>query len=209
MVALKQRIFAVFEELTQLRYERPVLGWALITLQWVVAVTIVLALLWGIASTPVGQMLGLTSLKERAVDGYNAYHWARKGIPSAESLPITPQRHGATIERAGKGMLLITYYDKGASTRRLIKLSNVDVTDEAKFDRWAQAYVLKPVTVDFYMPTEKYSEHDVWAAVVWSAKKPINVELVEQGIGVPEYNPPTTAVNLIFSQWYLKKAAGE
>lgn len=208
-MSIRQKTFALKEELAQLRYERPVLGASLTAVQWVFWLTLLCWLAWVVAGSSVGNMLGMGEVRQRITYGYQALQWARKGVPSAETLPVIPQRYGGTIERASKGKVLVTFYDGGHAQRRIVKLANVDVQDEAAFAQWAQGFTLKPVTLDFYLPTEKYAEHDVWATVVWAAKKPINVELVEQGIGTPEINPITTAVNMIFSQWYLQMALGK
>lgn len=208
MGSLKQKIFVVFEELTQLRYERPILGWIIVLMQWLIGVALLITFMWWLASTSVGNLLGLTSTRDRITYAYYSLQWARKGVPAVESMPFLPQRYSGTIERASQDMLLVTYYEGGKSIRRIVKPSNVVVEDTAKFKGWAEPYLLKPVTIDFYAPLSKYADQDVWSVVLWVSKKPINVELVEQHIGVPEINPITTAVNQIYSQYYFQKAMG-
>src|SRR5690554_2026065 len=140
---IKSRIFAFREVMVQLRYVRPVPGWSLLILQRLVGITSLVVFLWIIASTSVGQMLGLATVKTRIQYGYHAIHWARKGTPSADSLVVRPERFSGTIERASQGKLLVTIYDKEGASRRIVKLSNVDVHDLGKFQGWAQTYVLK------------------------------------------------------------------
>jgi len=197
------------DQYSQWSYENPqkgqLAGWAGGASSFV----LLLLLVWGVAGTGVGQVVGLATLKDRVSNAYYAVLWGSRGQSNtASDLPIVPERLSGSIERVVGDILVVIVYQGDAGHRRLVRLANVSVTDKAKFAEWVQPYLLKGLTFDFYKVLGSQSGHDVWGAVLWSARIPLNVEPVERGIGFPEKNPPTTVVNQIFSQYYWSLAKG-
>jgi len=202
----KSLVFGFFEEYAQWKYEHPVLSRLITLLRFFLYFALLVGLLWWVAGTAAGRLTGLEGVKNRVVYAYYSAMWASKGVPSVDSLPQPPKRFSGTIEKVVGDVLVISYYDNGKSVRRLARPANVIITDKKGFQGWAEQYLLKGVTVDFYIPIDKTSNYDVWGVVFWSNRVPINVELVEQGFGTPERNPETVIVNRIYSQYYLQRA---
>lgn len=202
----REYAFRFLEEYAQWRYEHRGLALLLALALAFVASIMLIGGAWGLADTAGGKALGLDSAKLRVTNAYYAVMWATSSTEGSERDPVKPQRFAGSIEKVIGDMLVIVYYDKGQQIRKLVKPANVIVTDKAAFARWADAYKLKGVSVDFYQSLGEVSGYSVWAVVLWYRKTPINVELVEKGIGVPEKNPPTAVVNEIFSLYYWKKA---
>lgn len=198
--------FNFIEEYAQWKYEHPVLSRILAILRFVVISALILFFMWWLAGTSAGRAVGLESVKNRITFGYYSAVWASKGVPPVDSLPVTPRRFSGTIEKVVGDVLIVSYYRDGKSVRRLARPANVVITDKGGFKEWAEQYILKGVTIDFYIPIDKASGHDVWGVVIWSKRVPINVQLVERGYGTPEINPETQVVNSVFSQYYLQRA---
>ncbi|MCF6783445.1 hypothetical protein [Stutzerimonas stutzeri] len=204
----KQYLFSFMGQYAQWCYEHRVLGLlSRITIHAGVLGVCVMTL-WILAGTGLGQAFGLEKVKDRITFSYYAVLWSSRSAAGAESMPLVPSRFSGTIEKVIDDLLVVTYYDNGSQYRRLARPANVIATDKAVFSEWANQYLLKGVTIDFYQPLGEVSGHQVWGVVLWYRKTPINVELVELGIGYPEKNPPTAVVNQIFSQYYWHKARG-
>lgn len=203
---LRQSAFDFLEEYSQWRYEHPYLSGCVTALRYLFFLIMLVSFLWWMAGTAAGRVLGVDGVRDRFVFGYYSLVWASKGMPSIDSLPYQPERYSGAIEKIVGDMLVVSYYKDGKSIRRLVKPANVVVTDRKAFGEWAKSYLLKGVTIDFYVPIGKASGYDVWGVVIWSQRTPINVQLVEQGIGVPEINPDTQVVNSVFSQYYFQRA---
>ncbi len=161
---------------------------------------------WLLAGSGAGKALGMESVKARITNSYFAILWSSRSATGAELMPITPERFSGTIERIVGDVLVVKYYDDGKQLRRLVRMANVIATDKKAFIAWAHQYHLKGLVIDFYDPLGEIAGQKVWGAVIWYRRVPINVELVEQGIGYPEKNPPTAVVNQIFSQYYWHRA---
>lgn len=199
-------MFGFFEEYAQWKYEHPYLSKLISFFRFIVFYSIILAFTWWLAGTAAGNVTGLEKVRSRVVFGYYSMVWASKGTASASNLQVQPKRFTGTIEKVVGDVLIISYYDKGKGVRRLVRPANVVITDKNGFKSWAKQYLLKGVTVDFYVPIDKASGYDVWGVVLWSNRIPINVQLVELGYAYPEKNPETEIVNSVFSQYYLKRA---
>lgn len=187
-------------------YENRVLGLLSKTVAYGLLLTVLLLGAWGLAGTGAGKALGMESVKARITNSYFAILWSSRSATGAELMPVTPTRYSGTIERVVGDVLVVKYYDDGKQLRRLVRTANVIATDKKAFGVWAQQYHLKGLLIDFYEPLGEIAGQKVWGAVFWYRRVPINVELVEQGIGYPEKNPPTAVVNQIFSQYYWHKA---
>ncbi len=198
--------FRFFEEYAQWRYEHPYLSKILAIIRFFLIAGLVLIFAWWLAGTSVGKVTGLNNVKSRVTFAYYSVVWASKGVPAVESLQVAPKRFSGTVERVVGDVLIVSYYNQGKSMRRLVRPANVEIVDKKGFAKWAKQYVLKGITIDFYIPIGKASGHDVWAAVLWSKRMPVNVELVELGFGHPQINPETEVVSQIYSMYYLMRA---
>lgn len=198
--------FGFFEEYAQWKYEHPYISRFVTFLRFVFIIFMLSAFMWWLAGTAAGRVLSLDGVRDRFVFGYYSIVWASKGMPSINSLHTTPERFAGTVEKIVGDILVVSYYKDGKSVRRLARPANVIVTDKKAFEGWAKQYLLKGITIDFYIPIDKASGYDVWGVVMWSKRIPVNVQLVEQGIGYPEKNPETQVVNSVFSQYYYKRA---
>lgn len=201
----------VVDAYLQWRYEHP--AWALLV-QSAAGVLIVcgcVMLAWWSAGTALGRETGLHLVRERMTNAYYAVRWSMGvgDISGEERMDVVPRRYRGTIDRAINDILLVTLYVDGKQVRRLVKPANVAVMDRPAFKAWAQTYQFKGVAFDLYGVAGEMQGHKVWSAVLWHRKTPINVSLVEQGVGVPEKAPPTPVVNTIFSQYYWGLAAGK
>lgn len=202
----KQLLFSFMGEYAQWCYEHRILG-ALSTLAvYLILLSAIVLTLWGFAGSSLGKVFGLDGVRDRITYSYYAILWSSRSATKPEEMPLIPHRFAGTIEKTIGDMLVVTYYDNGQQLRRLVRPANVITTDNAAFVEWSRKYLLKGISIDFYQPLAEVSGHQVWGAVLWYRKNPINVELVEQGIGYPEKNPPTAVVNQIFSQHYWHKA---
>ncbi|MBA1280200.1 hypothetical protein [Stutzerimonas stutzeri] len=202
----KQYLFSFMGEYAQWCYEHRILGSLSKLLIYLALASAITICLWGFAGTGLGKAFGLEKVRDRATFSYYAILWSSRSAAGAERMPIAPSRYSGTIEKVIGDMLVVTYYENGAQLKRLVRPANVIATDKAAFAEWATKYLLKGISIDFYQPLGEVSGHKVWGVVLWYRKNPINVELVEQGIGYPEKNPPTAVVNQIFSQHYWHKA---
>lgn len=144
----------------------------------------------------IGAVLTLVAIIDVAHAKAEEWHWERFGNSSYQGQVQLRDDLGVSsnYQRFSGG--------NGQRLRRLVKLANVIVKDKEAFAAWANPYLLKGVALDFYRPIDKVSGHDVWGVVLWYRRAPLNVETVEQGIALPEKNPPTTVVNQIFAQYY-------
>lgn len=193
----------------QWRYEHPGLSMVAGFFSFNIALSLMLLLAWTIADTSFGAAIGLSSTRSRIEHAYYAVVWSTAKGDGIDTLPIAPERVTATIERIVGDVLIVSYFDKqGQRIQRLVRPANVILTDKAGFASWARKYLLVGVTLDFYIPIDKVSGRDVWGVVIWRNRVPVNIELVEQGLGYPEKNPPTAVVNQIFSQYYWTLAKG-
>lgn len=203
----RERIFRLLEEYAQWRYEFPIK--ALLLRCWVglILVAVITVGAWFLASTGAGQVLGLASLRDRVTDAYYAFMWTTRGTEGARTDQVQARRScpGSIEQVIGTYMVVVCYHD-GIQERFLAQPANVVVTNEAGFKDWASRYLLQGVNFDFYMPIGKVNDIDVWGVVVWYRKVPVNVQLVEAGLGYPEKNPPTAVVSEIFAQYYWRKA---
>lgn len=204
----KSRLYlvGVMADYAQWCYENRVLGVLSKTVIYVVLLCALLVGAWGVAGTGVGKALGMESARARITNSYFAVLWSSRSATGAELMPITPERFSGTIERIIGDVLVVAYYQNGKQLRRLVRTANVVATDKQAFGQWANQYRLKGLMIDFYEPLDVIAGQQVWGAVLWYRRVPINVELVEKGIGYPEKNPPTAVVNQIFSQYYWHKA---
>ena len=202
----RQMTFSFFEEYAQWKFEHPYLAKIVRLLRFLFLSFMVIALFWWLAGTAAGKLIGMDGIKNRFVYGYYALVWANKGMPEVDSLQVAPKRYSGTIEKVVGDVLIVSYYDKGKSVRRLVRPANVVIADSKGFREWAKPYILKGITVDFYIPIDKASGHDVWAVVLWSKRIPVNVQLVEQGVGYPEHNPETQVINQVYAQYYFRRA---
>jgi len=198
--------FGFFEEYAQWKYEHPLLSKLLRLLRFFFITLMLAALFWWVAGTAAGKVTGIEKIRDRAVFAYYSIAWANKGVPSVDSLPEPPARYSGTIEKVVGDVLVVRFYSNGKSYRRLVRTANVVVSDKKGFGEWAKQYLLKSITIDFYNTGGKAAGYDVWNAVLWSKRVPINVQLVEKGYGVPFKNPETDVVNMIFSQYYFQRA---
>ncbi|MBF6615625.1 MAG: hypothetical protein ITG07_02755 [Candidimonas sp.] len=204
----KQYLFSFMGEYAQWCYEHRILGLLSRVFVHGCVVGICTLTLWLLAGTGLGQAFGLEKVKNRITYSYYAVLWSSRSAAGAEHMPLVPTRFSGTIEKVIDDLLVVAYYDNGSQLRRLVRPANVIATDKAAFAEWASQYLLKGIAIDFYQPLDEVSGHQVWGVVLWYRKSPINVELVERGIGYPEKNPPTAVVNQIFSQHYWHKARG-
>jgi len=202
----KGYIFGFMADYAQWCYEHRVLGLFSKSVMYALVLSVLLMGAWGLAATGIGKALGMESVKNRITNSYFAILWSSRSATGAELMPITPERFSGTIERVVGDVLVVAYYDNGKQYRRLVRAANVVATDKRAFDEWAKKYHLKGLMIDFYEPLDVIAGKQVWGAVLWYRRVPINVELVENGIGYPEKNPPTAVVNQIFSQYYWHKA---
>lgn len=193
---------ALASNYSQWRYENP--GKALLLRGCTIAMLLLTAAVgaWIIAPSSLGQVTGLAALRERTTAAYYAVLWSTRSTEGAVGMDIKPVSLSCSIEQVVGDVLIVSCYDNGQRLRRLAKLANVIVKDKEAFAAWANPYLLKGVALDFYRPIDKVSGHDVWGVVLWYRRAPLNVETVEQGIALPEKNPPTTVVNQIFAQYY-------
>lgn len=195
-----------FDGYTQWRYENRGLARLLSCVVFTAVILLSLVASWFVAPTSFGQSLGLDSVRDRFSNAYYAALWITRSAEGAEHEPVKPKRYSGAIEKVIDDVLVVVYYDGGKQKRALVRPANVITTDRAAFKTWAMQYHLKGLMIDLYDPLGKIGSHEVWAAVMWYRKVPINVEMVEQGIGYPEKNPPTAVVNKIFSMYYWQKA---
>lgn len=201
--------FEAYERLLQWKYEHPVKAGILRAAYTSAFLALVFVFLWWLAGLGAGEAVGLKPVRERLTNAYYGVLWStRSSSNSPDELPITPTRLSGSIERVIGDVLVVVVYDGKTRSRRLVRLANVIVTNKPEFGKWASQYLLKGVVLDFYKPLEQIKGHDVWGAVIWHRRVPINVQPVEHGIGIPEKNPPTTVVNQIFSQYYWSLAKG-
>lgn len=193
---------ALASNYSQWRYENP--GKARAVRCGVALVLLVVAVLgaWLLAGTGVGQVTGLAAARDRVSSAYYAVLWSTRSTEGAVGTDIQPVSLSCSIEQVVGDVLIVSCYENGQRLRRLVKLANVIVKDKEAFAAWANQYLLKGVGLDFYRPIDKVSGHEVWGVVLWYRRAPLNVETVEQGIALPEKNPPTTVVNQIFAQYY-------
>ncbi|MDU4254434.1 hypothetical protein [Pseudomonas sp.] len=204
--AVRDYAFRFLEEYAQWRYEHRGLA---IVVGVVASGGVLLSCLvvaWLLAATSFGQAVGLDSARARATNAYYAAMWATKWATGAETEPVYPKRYSGAIEKIVNDMLVVVYYEEGKQYRRVVKPANVITTDNIKFKEWASQYHLKGISIEFYEPLGQVSGRDIWGAVMWYRQTPINVELVEQGVGYPEKNPPTVVVNKIFALYYWQLA---
>jgi len=187
---------------TQWRYEHPLLSRLLIKAFLLGGVILLLACLWVGASSGIGKAMGLDHGKKRIIHAYYAILWTAKIGDASDLHPMNAESYQGYVERVIDDMMVVSYYKDGAQHRRLIKAANVVIEDKPGFQEWALRYKLRPITLDFYLVLEQAAGHDVWAAVMWLNKEPINVQLVERRLGYPEVSPPTAVVNRIYSQYY-------
>lgn len=199
-------MFSFMADYVQWCYEHRIMGLLSKIAMYGVLLCVLLAGSWGVAGTGAGKALGMEAARSRITNSYFAVLWSSRSAAGAELMPITPERFSGTIERILGDVLIVKYYDNGKQLRRLVRPANVVATDKQAFGRWARQYHLKGLLIDFYEPLGVIAGQQVWGAVLWYRRVPINVELVEQGIGYPEKNPPTAVVNQIFSQYYWHKA---
>jgi len=202
----REYAFRIFEEYAQWRYEHRALSVLFSAMVFSFGIGVILVSAWFLAATSFGQGLGLDSVRTRATNAYYAVMWATRSAAGAELAPVYPQRYSGSIEKIIDDVLVIVYYDEGKQYRRIVKPANVITTDRSKFKEWAAKYHLKGISIEFYEPLGEISGRKIWGAVMWYRKTPINVELVELGIGYPEKNPPTAVVNQVFALYYWHKA---
>lgn len=162
--------------------------------------------LWRFSSTTMGHAIGFGGVKERIVYGYYGTLWALKVGDQASVTEMEPISRLGQIERVIGDMMIVSYFENGQQHRRVIKVANVVVQSQPEFQQWAKQYILKSVRLDFYLVLGKKGGRDVWATVLWHNRIPINIQLVEQRIGYPEYSPPTAVVSQLFSRYYWDKA---
>lgn len=198
--------FGFVEEYTQWRYEHPYLAKLIAVLRFMFYTFLFVAFMWWMAGTAAGKLTGLEGVRNRVVFAYYSVVWLSKGVPNVDELQMPPKRFSGTIEKVVGDVLVISYYDKGKSVRRLVRPANVILANKEGFAEWAEPYLLKGVVIDFYKPIDKASGHDVWGVVIWSQRVPINVQLVELGYATPEENPETVIVNEVFSRYYARRA---
>lgn len=203
---LRSMTFGFFEEYAQWRYEHPILSRLVSIFRAVLVLVLITAFAWWLAGTAAGRVTGLDGVKSRFVFGYYSLVWASKGAPDIDAMQLAPKRFSGTIEKVVGDVLVVSYYDQGKSVRRLVRPANVVITNKEGFNEWAKQYILKGVTIDFYIPIDKASGYDVWAVVFWSNRVPINVQLVEKGYGTPESNPITQIINQVYSGYYMQRA---
>lgn len=209
LARISDRIHAVFDAWSQWRYENP--GQALLAslTASVTGLAFCFALLWAVADSSFGKDTGLFTAREKVSNVYYALVWSTRAFLDSQSeKPLQPQRFSGSIEKVVGNMMIVAYYDQGKQLKRVIRLANVIVQDVDGFKTWSEQYRLKGMLIDFYIPLEKVSGYDVWAAVLWYRQAPINVELVELGLGHPAVNPPTVVVNDIFSRHYWSLVKG-
>jgi hypothetical protein len=202
----REYAFRFLEEYAQWRYEHRGLSMLVSTALFSMGTGTLLITAWLLAATSFGQALGLDTVRARATNAYYAALWATRGAEGAETAPVYPKRYSGAIEKIIDDILVVVYYEDGKQYRRLVKPANVITTDRMKFKEWANQYHLKGISIEFYEPLGEVAGHQVWGSVMWYRKTPINVELVELGIGYPEKNPPTAVVNKIFALYYWHKA---
>ncbi len=204
----RQFFFMVTESYSLWRYEH---GFAASLVRILIGFLVTLALiiaLWVAAGTAAGEATGLATIRARITYAYYGIVWATRGNSVVSELPIAPRRVSGSIEQVVGDVMVVTCYENSERVQRLVKLANVIITDKKGFGSWAKQYMLKGVVIDLYKPLEQRAGRDVWGAVLWYHKAPINVEPVERGFGYPEKNPPTAVVNQIFSQYYWTLAKG-
>lgn len=204
----KARVSALSALLDQFGYEHP---WLLRVVRFSFVMVLVVGLtglFWGIAGTTAGRALGFGDFRDRVTNLYYAGIWAYSEGHHDTAVLIPKTKFGHIEKVVGK-KLLVRYYDDKESLYALVSPANVIIDRPDLLLEWAAPYLLKGIKIDFYIPLETFGNREVYAAVFWYKSQPINVELVEQGIGHPEKNPPTPLVSLIFSRYYFEKAFGE
>lgn len=206
----RQRVFIV-DAYLQWRYENPVASRIVVVFTSFASVCLFSMAVWWLAETQLGRLMGLDIGRQRLTNAYYAVLWSMGAgdITEEQARAMVPKRYHGTVERAVNDALLVTLYENGKQSRRLIRPANVVVVDNGAFKVWAQGYQLKGVAFDIYAPVGELMGYKVWSAVIWHQKTPINVSLVEMGIGYPEETPPTPVVNEMFSRYYWGLAAGK
>jgi len=202
---LRVLVYGYAESYAQWQYEHPGLARLVRILAGLCFFVLVCWMLWWVAFTSAGKVLGMDSVRWRITHAYYAAVWASR-VNDANIEPMQPQRTQGTIEEVIDDVLVVSFYTDGKLRRRLAKPANVVVTSPKGLSEWAGPMLLKGLVVDFYIPVAERSGRDVWAVVIWERRVPKNVELVERGWGNPEIDPPTAVVNQIYSQYYWNLA---
>lgn len=179
-----------------LKYDSPILYWMLLT---TATFTLLLAILFYMPDTTITRATGLIALQEKAIAFKNAIYWETRAITNPDGLatPTTSYGYVDGID-FDKQVFLSTPGEKGY-VRTKFKLADVQVNNLNKAASYITTLRKNDARID------RYGD----AVVIWLNNKPLNIELIESGLAVPDPSPPTNIVDRAFAAYYWSQLRGK
>lgn len=182
--------------LEDLKYDRP------IRYRILISGIIVLVALGAVAAMPdtaATRAMGLVDLRERAYALREAGYWKTRALlnPTSELKPVV--EYGFVVGIDSDKQVIISVPENATFVRRKVKLADVTVLDLQGAAAVIEHHKQLDARIDVYGDL----------AVIWIADKPLNVELVNAGLAIPDPNPPTNIVDATFAAYFWNKAKGK
>lgn len=144
------------------------------------------------------QAIGLTAFRESALNLREAIYWETRAKLNPGAV-LTPNiEYGFVVGIDFDSGVFVSVPEKKEFVQHKLKLADVKVTNL----NGVAEYINQRKQMDARLET--YGD----AAVIWIEDKPINVDLINKGMAIPDPNPPTNIVDRVFAEFYWNKLQG-
>lgn len=150
-------------------------------------------------NSEITRAMGLVALKERCAALRSAIYWESRAAmnPVSEQAPVVDFGFVTGIDFDGQVFLSVPI--KNQFVQRKVKLADIQIVNL----KGIAAIIQEKHQLDAKI--EMYGD----MAVIWIEGEPLNVELVNARLAVPDPNPPTNIVDRIFATYFWNKAKGK
>lgn len=179
--------------LEDFRYDRPRTYRIMLGSSALLAVTLLLAAIPDSAAT---EAMGLVALRERAEALRHAAYWQARAMVNTPSALIPTVEYGFVLGIDADKRVVVSVPVGDRFVTRKLHLADVVVTDLEGAGGLIGRYKQTNSRIDVY--------DDM--AVVWIEDKPLNIQLIEEGMATPQADPPTNIVDRAFTAYYWNLA---
>lgn len=144
---------------------------------------------------------GILRLAQKTVFFKKAVYWQTRTVKNAglndpHYWEAIDRRYGNILGIRKDGSLVYQYFDDDRILEADGYLGNIKITDLAGAARLLQSMRQFEVVISLY-------ENDY--LIVWMQSRPINLDLIQRSVALPDFRPPTNIADQIFAKYYWMK----
>lgn len=176
-----------------LRYDHPAFFRSAIC---TLSLTVILVIFMYIPSSPLMNVLGVTTGQRKLSALYYAAFWhARAATNQNAEARALRSMYGSLVGIDRSGQLIISIPVGNRFVQSVVHIADVKVTNIYGAAEMISGLRGEDAKFDFY-------PHD--EVVVWVRGAPFNVKLIEAGHAIPDPSPPTNIVDKAFATYYWR-----